>query len=134
MEYNKSLGRSVQPRKQRVYRAEAPLHIKRKFVHAHLSKELRQKHGKRSFSLRKGDKVMIMRGEFKKKTGTVDTVIMNKEVAIITGITISKKDGSTRPRPIPVSNIMITELSLDDKKRKIALERKNNGQKASQKA
>ena len=77
---------------------------------------------------------MIMRGEFKKKTGTVDTVIMNKEVAIITGITISKKDGSTRPRPIPVSNIMITELSLDDKKRKIALERKNNGQKASQKA
>ncbi len=48
------------PRKQRKYLANAPLHIKRKFLSANLSKELRKKHGKRSIPIRKGDTVRIM--------------------------------------------------------------------------
>ena len=48
---------SKQPRKQRKYLANAPLHLKKKFVSANLSKELRKKHEKRSLPLRKGDTV-----------------------------------------------------------------------------
>ena len=51
---------SKQPRKQRKYLANAPLHLKKKFISVNLSKELRKKHGKRNVSLRKGDIVKIM--------------------------------------------------------------------------
>src|SRR3989338_176397 len=35
---------SKQPRKQRKYRANAPLHLRKKFVNVNLSKELRKKY------------------------------------------------------------------------------------------
>jgi len=57
---------SKQPRKQRKYSANAPLHIKRKMLSANLSKPLREKHKIRNIEVRKGDKVIIMRGKFKK--------------------------------------------------------------------
>ena len=44
---------SKQPRKQRKYLANAPIHIKKKMAGANLSKELRKKYGKRSMTLRK---------------------------------------------------------------------------------
>ena len=53
----------AQSRKQRNYRHKAPLHIKQKFVSAHLSKELRQKCGRRSLGVRKGDKVKVTTGQ-----------------------------------------------------------------------
>jgi large subunit ribosomal protein L24 len=114
--------RSKQPRKQRAYRYNAPLHIKQKFVRAHLSKELREKHNKRNVGLRKGDKVKIMRGQFKGKIGSVERIDLKKSKAIINGIELVKKDGSKTVYPIHVSNLMITELNLDDKIRKIKLE------------
>ena len=58
---------SKQPRKQRKYAANAPLHLRKKFVSANLSKDLRKKQGKRNIPLRKGDIVKIMRGKFKGK-------------------------------------------------------------------
>ena len=83
---------SRQPRKQRKYLANAPLHIKHKFMSSNLSKELRKKYGKRSFPLRKDDKVRIMRGEYKKKTGKILTVDLKKLKVLIDGIYKSKKD------------------------------------------
>ena len=65
---------STQPRKQRKYRANAPLHTKHKFLSANLSKSLRQKYGKRSLPLRKGDEVLVMRGSFKKKRAKVVSI------------------------------------------------------------
>ena len=70
--------RSIQVKKQRNYRHNAPLHIKQKFVHAHLSKELRQKYQKRNVGLRKSDKVKIMRGQFKGKIGAVERIDLKK--------------------------------------------------------
>jgi len=79
---------SKQPRKQRKYRANAPLHIKRKFMSANLAKELRKRYGNRSFPLKKGDSIKIMRGEFKGKTGKIET----PEFFFITGkLTTSNK-------------------------------------------
>ena len=61
--FSKKWKSSKQPRKQRKYRAEAPLHVKHKLVSANLSKELRKKYGRRSFPLRKGDTVLVKREE-----------------------------------------------------------------------
>ena len=117
--------KSKQPRKQRKYRYKAPLHIKQKFVRAHLSAELRKKYGTRSFSLKKGDKVNIIRGQFKKKTGKVERVDLKKERVCISGIDILKKDGTKTTYPIHPSNVLITEIESEDKMRKKIIERKN---------
>ena len=107
-----------------MYRFNAPLHIRQKFVHVHLSKELREKYKKRNIGLKKGDKVKILRGQFKKHVGNVEKIDLKICKAIISGVEVNKKDGSKTNYPINVSNLMITELNLDDKKRKEILERK----------
>lgn len=108
---------SKQVRKQRKYRYNAPLHIKGKFLHAHLSKELIKKFGIRSKRLRKGDKVIIMRGQFKKKKSSVDRLDIKKGNVYLTKIEVAKKDGTKVLFPINASNLVITELVTDDKKR-----------------
>ena len=122
--FSSSWIKSKQPRKQRKYRHNAPLHIKQKFVSAHLSKELHKKYSKRSMNVRKGDSVKIMRGQFKNKTGKVEEVSLKKTLAYVSGIEFVKKDGTKARYPIHPSNLMITELNMDDKMRNKVLERK----------
>ena len=122
--FSKSWVRSKQPRKQRKYRYNAPLHIKQKFVSAHFSKELRKKYSKRSAILRKGDNVKVMRGQFKNKMGKVDKISLAKTYVYVSGIEIVKRDGTKSRHPIHPSNLMITELNMDDKERNKIFERK----------
>lgn len=122
--FSKHWKASKKPRKQVKYRANAPLHIKHKLMSANLDKELRKKYGKRSFPLRKGDSVKILRGEFKKKTGKVGLVDLKKLRIAIEGLQRTKKDGSKINVWFDPSNLQIKELNLDDKKRLNALERK----------
>ena len=124
IDFSKSWKNSSKPRKQRKYRLNAPLHIKQKFVHAHISKDLRKKHGRRSISLRKGDKVKIMRGQFKKHEGKVEKVDLKKARIFVNGVELTKKDGSKKLLALHPSNIMVTELNLDDKLRQKILEGK----------
>ncbi len=84
---------------------------------AHLSKDLMKKYNRRSIKVRKGDKVTILRGQFKKKTGRIERVDLKKTKVYITGIEMIKKDGTKVFYPIHPSNLVITELNLDDKKR-----------------
>ena len=70
--------KSTQVKKQRKYRYNAPLHIKQKFMHSHLSPELRKKHNTRSAQLKTGDKVKILRGAFRKKEGKVERYTRGK--------------------------------------------------------
>ena len=115
---------SKSPKKQRKYRYYAPLHIKQKLLRAHLSTELKKKHGKRSFSVKKGDKVKIVVGQYKGKTGKVERVDLKKSKVYIEGIDLLKKDGSKTKYPLDPSNLILTELNLDDKMRNKVLERK----------
>lgn len=115
---------SKRPRKQRNYAFSAPLHIKQKMIASHLSAELRKKHGKRSMQLRKGDKVKIMRGQYKGKTGAVIRIFTIDKKAAVEGIENIRKDGTKTPYLLEPSNLMITELNLEDKRRKESLERK----------
>ncbi|MEM4267287.1 MAG: 50S ribosomal protein L24 [Candidatus Woesearchaeota archaeon] len=114
---------SKKPRKQRKYRYNAPLHIKGKFLHSHLSKELRKKYGTRAIRVRKGDKVRVMRGQFRKREGRVQRVDIKNCRVYIENIDQVKKDGSKTFYPIHPSNLMVIELNLDDKKRVLKLDK-----------
>ena len=116
--------RSTQPRKQRKYRLHAPLHIKQKFLHTHLSPELRKKYGARNIQIRVQDKIKILRGQFKGQEGKVSKVNLKKETIFVGGLEKIKKDGTKMSVTFHPSNLMITELHLDDKKRKQKLETK----------
>nr|AJS11625.1 50S ribosomal protein L24P [uncultured archaeon] len=120
--FNTSWKSSKQPRKQRKYLANAPLHIKKKFVSVNLSKELRKKYGKRNIPVKKGDSVKIMNGKFKDKQGKVTKVNLNKSKIIIEGLQIKKQDGSKVNIYLQPSNMQIIELNLEDKKRSKSLE------------
>ena len=121
-EFSKAWNQSKKPSKQRKYVANAPLHIKSNFLNSHLSKELREKYNKRSLRVKKDDKVKIMRGTHKNKTGKVEKVSVKHSKVYITGIESIKRDGAKTQYPIKPSNLMIIELNLNDKKRKAKLE------------
>lgn len=121
--FSRNWKRSVQPRKQRKYRYNATLNIRNKFMSSHLSKELRLKYGRRNITVRKGDKVKVMRGQFSGKTGKIERVNTKKTKVYITGFELTKKDGTKVLLPIHPSNVMIIELDLNDKMRKEKLEK-----------
>ena len=112
---------SIRPNKQRKFRFNAPLHIKQKFVSVHLSSELRKKHGRRSVGVRTGDKVWVLRGQYKKKTGKVNKVELRRQRVYIDGIENVRKEGTKSFVALQPSNLMIVELDLSDKKRKAKL-------------
>ena len=118
-EFSKNWISSKQPRKQRKYRINAPLHIKGKFLSAHISPDLKKKHGKRSIRARIGDKVKVLRGQFKNSNGEIEKVDIKKSRVYISKVEVAKKDGSKKQIPINISNVMITDLKKGDKKRKI---------------
>ncbi len=119
--------KSKQPRKQRKKLYNLPLHKRRKQLSARLSKELQEKYKKRSFPVVKGDKVKVMRGKFKGKEGKVIKVDLINFTLNIEGITTAKQKGDEIFVPIKASNVRITELNMNDQKRKKALMRKVGG-------
>jgi large subunit ribosomal protein L24 len=116
--------KSKKPRKQRKALYTAPLHIRRKLLSAHLSKELREKYKRRSFPLRTGDEVKILRGEFKGRVGKVSRVDLKKPKVYVEGITRKRTIGTEVQVPIHPSNLMIVNLNLSDKRRVAKLEGK----------
>ena len=125
-EFVKSWIRSKQPRKQRKYRFNAPKHILHKFLGAKLSKELRQKYTKKTIPLRNGDTVKIVRGQFKGRTGKIDGINMKESKVFVTGVEMIKKEGTKIRQSIHASNMIITGLNLDDKRRVEKLQKKES--------
>lgn len=130
-DWNKSWKASKQARKQRKYAANAPLHIARKFISSLLSKDLRKKYTKKNIPVKKGDTVKVMRGQFKGKTGKIEEVYVERQRVRIEGIELTKRDGTKSAYRLHPSKLMLTELNLEDQKRKKSLERKpKNGTKS----
>jgi len=115
---------SRQPRKKRKYAARAPLHIKKKFLRAELSKELRKKYGRRNVVVRKGDKIKITSGGFRKKEGKVTNVFSKIGKISVEGIQRKKRDGSKVDVKMYPSNTLIVELDLNDKNRERIIKNK----------
>ena len=119
-----ALTASAKPRKQRRALYRMPHHLRHKLLSAPLSEELRAKYGFRSFPIRTGDRVRVMRGDFKGAEGKVIRVDREKGRIYIDTVTRTKADGTPVNIPIHASKVMIVELDLSDKWRKRALERK----------
>jgi len=117
-EWSKDWISSKKPNKQRKYRYNAPLHIKQSFMSVHLSPELRKKYTMRSINLRKGDKVKVLRGQYSKKEGKVSRISLIYGKVFVEGVETIKRDGSKSQYALQPSNLMITELIIDDKRRK----------------
>ncbi len=115
--FSASWKASKKPSKQRKYRYNAPLHTKRKLLSAHLSKQLKEKHKRRSMEIRKGDTAKVMRGQFKGKTGKIEGISTKRQTVYISGADSQRKDGTKAFYPIDPSNLMLTELNQEDKKR-----------------
>jgi large subunit ribosomal protein L24 len=80
-------------------------------VSAHLSKELRAKLStkKRSASVHKGDRVKLMRGENKGKSGKVIEVDLANLKIFVEGVTRRNAKGVEKLMPIEPSNLLILE-------------------------
>ena len=118
---------SSKPRKQRRYLYNAPLHHRGKIMSAHLSPELREKYGRRSFPVRVGDKVRVMRGDHREIVGEVIGVDRERYRIFIKGLVRKRADGTEIPIPIHPSKVMIVDLTLKDKRREEALMRGEEG-------
>ena len=80
-------------------------------------KSLREKYNQRSIRVIKGDTVKVVRGDHVGTVGPVDFVLAKKAKIVVDGVSVKKADGTEVPRPIDPSNVMVTELNLEDKRR-----------------
>ena len=108
---------SKQPRKQRKALYNAPAHARGKHLSASLSKDLRAQLGKRSLPIRTGDKVSVVRGDFKGHEGEVLSVDYTSYKVTIEDVTLSKPDGTATFLPVDPSNLVIIEADLKDDRR-----------------
>jgi len=112
------------PRKQRKMLYNMPKHEKHKLMTARLSNELIEKYGVRSMPVRKGDKVVVERGDYVGHEGEIISVNRKAVKICVEGATIEKTDGTEKTYPIHPSNVVITKLDLSDEMRKKSLEKK----------
>jgi large subunit ribosomal protein L24 len=102
---------SIQPRKQRKFRYNAPMHQRKKMVAVHVSKELKAKLGtaRRSVPAHKGDRVKVMRGERKGLTGKILEVELNDLKVYVEGYTQKNAKGIEKLMPVDPSNLLLLE-------------------------
>ena len=112
------------PGKQRKRLFNAPAHIRHKLMSAPLSHELTASKGAKTLPVRKGDTILIKRGDNKGFEGKVSRVDLKAFRIYIEGLTREKVDGTNIFLPIHPSKVEIRNLNLDDKWRKKILERK----------
>ncbi|MBT8172358.1 50S ribosomal protein L24 [Candidatus Bathyarchaeota archaeon] len=122
--------KTIKPSKQRKRLYQASVTERYRKFSAPLSSKLKESHGTNSVPVRKGDTVMIMRGDRKGSEGKISQIDRKKYRIFIEGANREKVDGTTILVPIHPSKVMITRLNLDDKWRKKILERKVVSKKA----
>ena len=89
---------------------------------ASLSNDLKLKYGKNAIRVRPGDSVKLVKGEYSGIEGKVQKVYPSESRVSVEGITREKTKGGTAPVRIGTSNLIVTNLNLDDKWRRRALE------------
>lgn len=94
-----------------------PKHQRDKMLGARLSDELREQYKRKTVRVVKGDSVMVMRGEYKGRGGKVEKVNTENGTLHIEGMQREKIRGGQVKVPIHASNVMITALNLEDKRR-----------------
>ena len=124
--------KSSKPGKQRTAQFTAPIHVKRKRIRARLQLDKPDERlaGLRSVTIRVGDTVRVVRGDYahggkrvggKRNadplTGKVLNVDSNKGRIFIEGATATKSDNREEAVPVHASNVVVTKLDETDKLR-----------------
>ena len=123
---------SKQPRKQRLAHYTAPYHRRHREMSSPIDKGLRERQLSRGFMyprsmpVKKGDRVMIVRGEGKSKSATAVSLVDRKARKVyVEGFTYFKSDGTELQRPIDASNLVIINPDWSDIRRRNILNRIN---------
>ncbi|MCE2508112.1 MAG: 50S ribosomal protein L24 [Nitrosopumilaceae archaeon] len=103
------------------------LALRSRLMASHLSKDLRKAHHTRNVRVVTGDSVTVLRGEYRSVSGRVDKVDPSRGVTI-GGIKMEKPAGEKLDIYIHPSNLLVTALNLDDKRR--AAKIKGHGSKS----
>jgi large subunit ribosomal protein L24 len=122
--------KTTKPTKQRKRLYQAPVTERYRRFSAPLASNLKESHDTNSVPVRKGDTVMIMRGDRKGFEGKVTQINRKNYRIFVEGANREKVDGTSISVHIHPSKVMITRLNLDDKWRKKILERKGVAEKA----
>jgi large subunit ribosomal protein L24 len=109
--------KSKKPSKQRKKLYKGALHTRRKLLVAPVSKEIKENINKSKLVVRKGDKVKILVGNNKGKTGVVQRVDYDKAKVFIKGFSRTNSRSQERLIPFVASNLIIIDALLDDNKR-----------------
>ena len=112
------------PRKQRKRLYTAPAHLRHKLMAAPLSPELISSKGAKALPVRKGDTVRVMRGDHAGFEGKISRIDLKRYRIFLEGLTREKVDGTNIFVSVHPSKVMIKNLKLDDKWRKVVVERK----------
>lgn len=99
-------------------------HVAYKASSVHLSRELRAKHGFRSLPVRTGDRIMIVRGDYKGVEGDVNRVDRVRGRVYVSGVYRENARGEQRLVPIPLNAVILVKIDEKDKWRQRVLERK----------
>ncbi len=121
----KKKGKTKSPRKQRKRLYNLPSHKKNKLMNAKLHEDMQAEYGIKKMTIRTGDTVLVVRGEFKDMEGKVSKIDRDKVQIFIEGASIEKSDGTTFDIPLHPSNVVLTKIEIKkDKWRKKIIERK----------
>ncbi len=115
----------MKPTKVRNYQIyRATMATRSKQLGSPLSKELQEKYGKRSMRVVLGDTVKVMRGEYRGVDGKISKISLADNSIAIEGVKKEKSKGEKFDVLIRSTNVVITNLNLDDHWRKTKLEGK----------
>lgn len=120
------MAKTTKPRKQRKRAFDVHQFKREKLMSAHMSQKYLEDTKvtyPRSLPVRKGDTVLIMRGDDRGHEGKVTEVDRKAFRIYVDGATVNKADGTEVGRPIHPSNVMITKLDMSDPWRKRLIDR-----------
>jgi large subunit ribosomal protein L24 len=100
-----------------------PKHMTERMLRSPLSRALREKYGRRNVRVIAGDTIKVMRGEYSGIEGKVEKVNMKRGTLAIEGIQREKVRGGNVKVEINSTNVVVTDLDLDDKLRQALIQR-----------
>ena len=113
----------MKPTKVRNYQIyRATMATRNKQLGSPLSKDLQKRYGKRSMRVVLGDTVKVMRGEYRGVDGKISKVSIANNSVAIEGVKKEKSKGEKFDVLIRSTNVVITNLNLDDHWRKTKLQ------------
>jgi large subunit ribosomal protein L24 len=106
-----------------------PKNLTERKLRSPLSRALREKYGRRNLRVIAGDTIKVIRGEYSGIEGKVEKVNMKRGSLAIEGIQREKVRGGNVKVEINSTNVVITDLDLDDKYRQTLIQRVHEPEK-----